>query len=256
MSAAFDAPAKGTFVCAPKLRPMFYGTAKYYDAVYRALGKDYQAEAQKVAAIILREKRSAGSDLLDVACGTGRHLQYLQKYFRCEGLDIADDLLRIAAERCASLTFHRADMMYFNLERQYDAVVCLFSSIAYVTELTRLKQTIATFKRHLKPGGVMLVEPWIYPEHWQEGLLSAVFVDEPDLKLARMMIARRNANVSILDFHYMVGEPDGIRTLTEPHHMGLFTPLEYRDAFESAGLHVGYDEQGLTGRGLFIATEI
>lgn len=233
---------------------MFYSTAKYYDAVYRALGKDYSAEAQKVAEIVRREKRSTGSDLLDVACGTGGHLQYLQKYFLCEGLDIADDLLRIAAERCGGLRFHRADMMYFNLERQYDAIVCLFSSIAYVSELSRLKQTVATFKRHLKPGGVMVVEPWIYPEHWQEGLLSAVFVDEPDLKLARMMIARRDANVSILNFHYMVGEPDVIRTMTEPHHLGLFTQQEYHCAFASAGLAVRYDADGLTGRGLFIAT--
>lgn len=235
---------------------MFTRTAKYYDAVYRALGKDYRAEAQNVAKIVLREKRSAGHELLDVACGTGGHLQYLRGYFHCEGLDIADDLLQIAAARCEGLAFHRADMMYFNLEKQFDAIVCLFSSIAYVQELSRLKQTVATFKRHLKAGGVMLVEPWIYPDHWQEGLLTAVYVDEPDLKLARMMVSRRDANVSILNFHYMIGEPDGIRTVTEPHRMALFSPQEYRDAFVGAGLNVSYDDFGLTGRGLFIGTRL
>ncbi len=235
---------------------MAYRTAVYHDAVYRALGKDYAAEARQVAEIILREKRSAGSDLLDVACGTGSHLQYLQRYFRCEGLDLAEDLLRIASVRCADLRFYCADMMHFKLEKKFDAIICLFSSIAYVQEVSRLKQTIATFTRHLEPGGVIVVEPWIYPDQWQDGLLSAVYVDEPDLKLARMMIARRDSNVSILDFHYLIGEPDGIRTVTELHRMALFTPSEYRDAFESAGLNVAYDDKGLTGRGLFIATNV
>jgi hypothetical protein len=81
-----------------------------------------------------------------------------------------------------------------------------------------------------------------------------VFVDEPDLKLARMIISRRNPNVSILNAHYMVGEPDGIRSMTELHHLGLFTQQEYRDALEGAGLQVHYHEHGLTGRGLFIAS--
>ncbi len=233
---------------------MFSRTAKYYDAVYRALGKDYNAEAKRVTELILQNKRSGANDLLDVGCGTGGHLQYLQKYFSCQGLDLAEDLLHIASARCPGVRFHHADMIHFNLERKFDAIVCLFSSIGYVQEVSRLNQTLATFKRHLKTGGVALVEPWIYPDDWKDGLLTAVYVDEPRLKLARMMVSRRDVNISILNFHYMIGEPDGIRTFTEPHRMGLFTVQEYANAFERAGLNVTYDEEGLIGRGLFIGT--
>jgi hypothetical protein len=58
--------------------------------------------------------------------------------------------------------------------------------------------------------------------------------------------------VSILDFRYLIGTPEGVDSLTERHELGLFTHDEYVDAFENAGLKVTHDAQGLTGRGLYI----
>ncbi len=111
-----------------------------------------------------------------------------------------------------------------------------------------------TFARHLRPGGVLIVEPWYSPDQWKDGNLAALFVDEPDLKVARMNVSRRDANVSIINFHYMVGSSDGIRTFTEPHRLTLFTHDEYRQALTRARFTVEHDEQGLMQRGLYIAT--
>ena len=50
---------------------MYQKSAAYYDAIYRAMGKDYAAEAGRVHDLIQGGKLSTGDRLLDVACGTG-----------------------------------------------------------------------------------------------------------------------------------------------------------------------------------------
>ena len=227
-------------------------SAKYYDALNRGRGKDYSGEAARVTQIVRAHKRSAGNDLLDIGCGTGRHIEYLRDGFHCEGLDVDRSMLDIARTRNPDVNFHQADMIGFNLGRKYDVITCLFGSIGYLPNVQRLEQSLQTFVRHLKPGGVILVEPWIRPQDWRDGHVQAVFVDEPALKVARMSVSRHDGNVAVLNFHYMVASSDGIRTFTEAHRLTMFTDEEYRTAFRNAGLLVDYDDGGLTGRGLFI----
>ncbi|MBV5347118.1 SAM-dependent methyltransferase, partial [bacterium] len=59
-------------------------------------------------------------------------------------------------------------------------------------------------------------------------------------------------NVSIIDFHYLIGTSIGIEREAEILELGLFTKKEYLDAFRSAGLKVVHDPFGVDGRGLYI----
>jgi SAM-dependent methyltransferase len=233
---------------------MYTQSAKYYDALYRALGKDYGDEAARIKQIVSDRCRSGGNALLDVGCGTGRHIEVLSDQFECEGLDVDRTMLDLARERNPGSAFHLGDMIGFNLGKRFDVIICLFGSIGYAPNVQRLNQTIQTFSRHLKPGGVVVVEPWVKPEDWKDAQVNALFVNEPELKVARMSVARRDANTSILNFHYMVASRDGIRTFTEPHRLTLFSDQEYREAFRRAGFFFEYEENGLTpGRGLYVA---
>jgi SAM-dependent methyltransferase len=227
-------------------------SSKYYDALYRSLGKDYATESERIVEIATARCRSGGNTLLDVGCGTGRHIEYLRDRFACEGLDVDRSMLDIARERNPSVPFHLGDMIGFNLGKRFDVILCLFGGIGSVPNTQRLDQTLQTIARHLKPGGVVIVEPWLHPDEWQDGFVHALYVDEPDLKVARMSVSRRDGNVSILNFHYMVASHDGIRTFTEPHRLTLFTDDEYKNAFHRAGLFVEFEEPGLSGRGLYV----
>lgn len=231
---------------------MFTQSAKYYDALYRSLGKDYAKESAQLREIVEQRCRSGGNALLDVGCGTGKHIEILREYFACEGLDIERTMLDIARDRNPRMPFHLGDMMGFNLGKRFDAIVCVFGAIGSLPNVGRLDQTLATFARHLKPGGVIVVEPWLRPGDWIDGSVHALYVDEPELKVARMSVSRRDANVSILNYHYMVASRDGIRTFTEPHRLTLFTDEEYLNAFRKARLFVEYEEPGLNGRGLYV----
>ena len=229
---------------------MFTKSAQIYDAVYNA--KDYAGEAQRLKAFIAEHKRSAGNTLLDIACGTGGHVPYLRDEYAYEGLDLDPRMLDIARERNPGIAFHQGDMTDFDLGRQFDVVTCLFSSIGYAGTVAKLEQAVATMARHLLPGGVLLVGPFFAPEAWHVGQPHAIFVDQPNLKLARMNVSGRRDNIALLDFHYLVATPEGIEHFTEHHELGLFTDAEYRHAFTGAGLDVTHDAEGLIGRGLYI----
>ena len=232
----------------------FYArSADVYDLVYA--GKPYADEAAAVHARIQAHLRSGGDALLDVGCGTGGHLAHLRAHYRTEGLDLDEGLLRIARSRHPDAAFHQGDMTGFDLGREFDAVVCLFSAIGYVRTEDGLRRALASFARHLRPGGVAVVEPWLTPEVFTPGMVRVDTGEAPGMKMARMQLSEMEGELSVLVFSYLIGRPQGIDHWEERHLLGLFTHEQMRGAFESAGLEVvEHDAQGLSaGRGLWIA---
>lgn len=236
------------------MRAVFSRSQRYYDAIYG--GKEYAQEAAHLKQLIAAHKRSDGNALLDIACGTGPHVPYLRDDFAYEGLDLDHQMLALARQRFPDVAFHQGDMVDFALGRQFDVVTCLFSSIGYTRTAPRLRQAVATMAGHLRPGGVLLIGAFLSPEEWIPGHPHAMFVDQPDLKLARLNVSgvAGEGNIAVLDFHYLVATPEGVEHFTEHHELGLFTDEEYRAAFTQAGLEVQHDREWLGGRGMYSGT--
>jgi ubiquinone/menaquinone biosynthesis C-methylase UbiE len=229
---------------------VFTESAAFYDVLYSFL--DYEATVRELQATLDAQAPHARS-LLDVGCGTGRHLELLRERYEVEGLDINPTMLEAARERCPDVTFHEADMADFSLERRFDLVMCLFSSIGYVRTEARLRSAVLCMRRHLAPGGLLVIEPWFTPEQYWTGTITANHIDQPDLKLTWMYTSEREGDVSVLDIHYMVGRPAGIETFRERHEVGLFTEQQHIDAFSNAGLEARHATGGPFGRGLYLA---
>jgi ubiquinone/menaquinone biosynthesis C-methylase UbiE len=231
---------------------MFSKSAQYYDEIYASIDKDYVAEASKAHTFIQKYKKTKGSHLLDVACGTGTHASLLSKYYRVEGLDLDTNMLAVAKKKHPRIRFHQGDMTEFHLKKQFDVIVSLFSSIGYVRTKSRLQQAIKTMSGHLLPGGVLLIEPWFTPQQWHAGRASMTQVNQPDLKIVRMSHSGQRGKISTIEFQYLIGTARGIEHSLEIHELGLFSHEEYMEAFIRAGLDVIHDGEGLDGRGLYI----
>ncbi len=238
-------------------------SAPHYDLIYSL--KDYAAEVVKIREILEREGAGA-RELLDVACGTAEHARFLVEgparsssdtqpvaTFRVDGVDLEPSFLEIARVKVPTGRFVVGDMADFDLGRQYDAVLCLFSAIGYILEFPRLVSALRCFGRHLRPGGVALVEPWFTPDAWQVGSIHMQTAERDDLKVCRMVVAAREGQVSILPFHYLVATRDGVDSFQEEHRMALRTHEEMLAAFHEAGFVARFDAVGLNGRGLYVA---
>jgi len=227
---------------------VFDRTARYYDKIYAF--KDYAAEVQALMRLI---DRGAGGRLLDVACGTGAHLELLRAHFEVEGLDLSSGLLDIARGRLPGVPLHCADMRTFELPTRFDVINCLFSAIGYMTTLEDLRRAVGRMSAHLKGGGLLAVEPWFTPDAWRPNTPHMTLVDELDLRIARLNKSLADGRVSIVDFHYVIATPQETTHVVEHHRLGLFTGEEMIAAFEEVGLSVRYDSVGIFGRGLYLA---
>ena len=226
---------------------MFDESPHLYDLLYeKGLGKDYAAEVDAIV-----ERVPVARTLLDVACGTGLHLQHLVRHFDCVGIDLDAAMLDVARGRCPDVVLIQADMVELELGRTFDAVVCLFSSIGYVETEERLRAAIAAMARHLNPGGTLIVEPWLTPDRWIDGHIGMLTVDDPARKICRINRSRLEDGCTVMEFHYLAVSAEGVERFTEEHRLGLFTWDQYRGAFEDAGLETTIDKTGgPMGRGL------
>lgn len=234
-------------------KSVYRSFAKYYDKMYS--WKEYKAESEKLRTFIKKYKISKGKEMLDVACGTGNHILYLKKHFNITGVDIDKYMLAIARKKFPDIKFVTGDMRTFNLKRQFDVILCLFSSIAHLKTYKNLEKTINNFVNHLKPGGVMIIEPFVEPEMFINNILDSYSVNEPDLKITRMNRSKRKGNIGIYDFHFLVGEKRRIRYFVDIIELGMFEPKRVLKMMKVAGLKARFLRTRKEYRGRYIAVK-
>ena len=232
---------------------MYTRLAELYDVIYAK--KDYAGEARMLHGVIdrcARTPRVERRTLLDVACGTGVHLSHLREWYDVEGIELSPWMLNVARGRLPDAPLHQYDMRHFDLGRRFDAVTCLFSAIGYARTVSELRRAIATMARHVLPGGLVIVEPWLTPDRFIDGRRHVVLAEGNGLEIARVVVCRRAGDASVLEMHHMVASESGVERFFERHEMQLFTHEQYLAAFTAAGLVVVFDAEGLTGRGLYV----
>jgi SAM-dependent methyltransferase len=228
-------------------------SAALYARFYRLQGKDYAAESAEVVDQI-RQHNPGATSLLDVGCGAGDHLVYLAADFSVTGADLSADMLAVAQQRLPDVTFHEADMRSLAFAGEVDAIVCLFSAVGYMRNVTELESAIGAMAAHLAPGGVLLVDGWVLPDAWGLGTkVRHEFVEDDDGAIARISKSWRDGDTTVLEFHYLGGVGDDVVSFMERHELTLFSDEQYRAAFAQAGLHVDVVPSPMPDRNRYIA---
>lgn len=233
---------------------IFYSRfAKYYDTFYSF--KDYKAEVEELHNVIQTQKKTDGERLLDVACGTGGHIQYLRKYYKTWGIDASEEMLDVARSKINQVEFRQADMADFSLGRQFDVITCLFGSINYLVERDSLRKAVRCFSDHTVEGGVVIIEPLFTTETARPGSMGLLCIDEADYKLARVNSTRIEGSVAYLDFHFLLATREGTEHIFDPSPLGIFSRAEIASAMKEAGYRVADDETGLSKEAMYVGVK-
>ena len=180
-----------------------------YDAIYRY--KNYEGQARLIIEV-LQELGTPEGALLELACGTGRYLEYLECYDRF-GVDLCQESLMYAALRNPSAQLELGNMMAVSRDaplfkrNQFDVILGLFGAIGYVPPAD-LPLCLQGWLSLLSPDGVLVLEPWHFDP--EEGEFKQFYSS------AALMV-RRNATVSVkdgwtnMDFTFLVDHANGQR---------------------------------------------
>lgn len=233
---------------------MYGDRAELYDLIYH--GKDYDAEVDRLAGILADAGIEPGARILDAACGTGEHLRRLAGRYDLTGLDRSGDMLAIARRKAPDIPLLEADLVDFRVDAPFDAVLCLFSSIGYLLGEERLRAAAACFARATRPGGLLVIEPWIAPGDFRSGQVFLQTHDSDDVKVARAAHSVAEGERSLIRFEWLVARSgQGLEHFGEEHECWLCPRETMRAVFEEEGFRTRFEEEGLMpGRGLLLGT--
>jgi len=101
--------------------------------------------------------------ILDIACGSGRHLVPLVKDgYKVDGIDISREMLKSLSKKLDKeydAEIIHGDMRIKRLERRYNFAYSFFNTLAEMTkDIDDAKNVLMNIKRCLRKGGILLLD--------------------------------------------------------------------------------------------------
>ena len=133
-----------------------------WNSIFKEKGKVFTKPHRDMKGIadLLKEKNA--KRILDLGCGTGRHLVFFAGLgFEVHGLDAAPDGIEIAKKWLAEnklnykLSIHRMEERFPYDDSFFDAVISI--QVIHHNNIKKIKFTIREIKRVLKPDGLIFI---------------------------------------------------------------------------------------------------
>ncbi len=224
--------------------------AEYYDKIYSK--KEYDKEVNFIDSI-LKKPKLKGKKILDVACGTGKHTKLLKaKGYSVTGVDINPEMLKIARNKAKGVKFIRGDMKELDLKEKFDAIICMFTSINYNTNLKEIKKTLSNFYKTLNKEGAVIFDLGLTKKGRVGRPKDCANIDaysEEDLQIARISQwhpSGEDKNIFNAIFLMFVKDKGKVDFEIDEHKLGAFDPEEIIKTMRSMGFKVSvYDNFSL-----------
>jgi SAM-dependent methyltransferase len=148
-------------------------------------------------------------------------------------------MVRSARAKSERIAFHVQDLRDFNIEGRFDACICMFGAMDYLTETADIHKALTGIRRHLKPEGLLIFDFW-------NGLAVLRMLPETRVKtvsgegrrIFRLVEPELDAEHHLCRSHYhLIVIQDGavVDEITETHVVRYFFPQEIIHYLDDAG---------------------
>ena len=225
---------------------MVFGSyAQYYDTIYKK--KSYKKECVYLEGLFRKYLQGKVKTILDLGCGTANHMiPFIEKGYKLTGIDASSQMLKLAAQKLDRLSLKaelsREKLQLFRLDCKFDAVLCLFSVIDYITRRKDLLSALENIVGHMKKNSLFIFDFW--NESAVEGYYSPrkTSLFKVDGKVfERSSITKIYPVKRICEVSYKCSLRQSgrlVRQDCEKHVLRYFSVDEMRDYLKTAGLKV------------------
>jgi|SRR3989344_1375 len=216
-----------------KKEALYKEFAQYYDLIYK--DKKYDVETKFINEIAKKNKVK-GKKFLDVACGTGSHDKVLVKNgYDVFGIDKNNGMLKIARKKVPQAKYQQGDMRNFSLNKKFDIVTCLFTSLNYNLSKAELLKTVKNFKKHLKDDGTMILDcPLLVPGEDRQSLMT-LNIKEGKIFVLYDFVEKGNLRLDIT-IYWQIPKGKKYEVVKDHHFLQGYTLEEYKTIVKRAGL--------------------
>ena len=188
------------------------------------------------------------TNILEMACGTGNLTKELSESYKIIAFDKSEAMLVEAYEKLQGIKNVRLlnlDMTDFNLDREFDSVVCACDSINYLQSEDDLLKCFKSAYKHLRKDGAFVFD--INSEYKLKHIIgNNTFTDEVDnmLYIWQNDFDEEN-NIASFNINYFVEIDDDIyERFTEVHEERAYSVDMIVDALNKVGFQRidSYDE--------------
>ena len=217
----------------------FKDYANYYDLIYK--DKNYEREVDFIEEIF--ENTHKPKRILEVGCGTGSYTKILlERGYEVTAVDISEDMLKIASEKCAC-KFIKGDIMSVSINDKFDACIAMFAVMGYITRNSEITKTLNNIRRHLKPNGIFVFDVWnglgvmrLLPEQRMKEM------ENDKIKIVRVAIPNLRSFEHICEVNYkllILNKADTMfNEINEKHIVRFYFPQEIKYYLDDAGFEV------------------
>jgi len=140
----------------PGFRSLLYSEPRLYDLVF----PDADGSIERMCREAFRRfLPSAPGSMLDIGCGTGRHVAAMAETISdCWGVDLIETNVAYARARHPRLHVVQGDMRTVRLGRDFDVITSFGNALSYALMDADLVRTMDTYAAHTRPGTLLIVD--------------------------------------------------------------------------------------------------
>jgi len=223
----------------------FRSYGKYYDIIYA--DKDYEEECDFLEEIFRNYSKIIPKTILDGGCGTGGHaIPLAERGYEVTGIDLSEEMINIAKEKASktgvNIDFNVMDLRKLRLNKKFDACICMFAVIDYLTNNKDLLKAMSNIREHLKNGSLLIFDFWYGPAVLTILPTSKMkIIKKEGVKIIRFAEPHLNTFHHVCEVHYyfiVTKENLVVYEGKEKHVVRFYFPEEIKHYLEESGFQL------------------
>jgi len=186
-------------------------------------------------------------DVLDVCCGTGLLAVELAALgYQVVGVDSSEAMLARARQRLGSeMRLVRSTLPALGVTGEYDAAVCTFDGLNYLTEAD-LRSTFAALSLHIRPAGWLVFD--VHTDAMMAFTVSRPVVQGEEGEHRFLISSVVDARSRTCDTRIEIAPLDGGGAFSEQHRQHFHRAADIRSWLVEAGFEVHAVRDGYSDR--------